>query len=214
MPKTVLLRTLWTLMFVVITGCSSLSLVEPYDVVIDKGLMEFSEDFHAFTKTMVDLRGTHAGTYEANIATYNQLDAKIDVLISRTALSASGKGCSIPKKLKDHIKSLLRSSDTAAPTVQIPVMEKGGNSYGCTNIMLRNIKLQMPLIREIHQTGDTCTEKTKPGIDAKAAVSKQQLSCLRENAIKSIVAIMDQTINAAWFVETSKKKLEESDSWL
>ncbi len=191
-----------------LSACDTLKLIEPYDPVIDKGLMEFKETFSGFVNTMGEVGGTDAGKYTANIAKYNELDAKIETLMERAELSGAALGCKLPEKMVSGFQRLLAKSNDNEVDVPVPAIVDKGNSFGCTYQMLGYVKKQMPFVREIHKEADKCDV-----VDPKENEPKI-VSCLRSASVKDIKAIVKQTVDAAWYVETAKKTLEENDSWL
>lgn len=178
------------LTLLVISGCAQQKLVGAYDPVIDNGIIAFAEQFNTHVKNMAELAGTPDGTYEANFKTYNALESKLDVMISRASIASEGQSCKLQKKTHDKIKDLLKdnipaelaSSDTAT----------SGNESGCNEKLLILVKQQLSLVREIHKTTDKCGDKN--------------LSCLRPTTSKTALSIANQSINAVSVVEAAKKK--------
>ena len=100
-------RCLLLLSFLVALGGCSIRFVSDYDEVIDKGIAEFSEQLGGHIKNMGELGGRPEGTYDANLKTYNALEAKLDVLIDRANSAAEGKGCKLEDKVFQHISSVM-----------------------------------------------------------------------------------------------------------
>lgn len=169
-------------------ACSGVRIINPYDDVVDKGVVTFSEQFNAFVKNMGDLGGTQEGTYEANIKTYNDLDAKLDVLISRTASASQGLGCKLEQKLYEQIGKMLQND--MPPEIQSASATKTGNAEGCNERLLVLVKAQLGYVRDIHKNIDKCGG----------------MSCIRPATAKTALAIANQSINAVSIVETAKKK--------
>jgi len=171
-------------------GCSGIRLVSDYDEVIDKGITDFAEQFNTHVKNMGDIAGRPDGTYEANLKTYNALDSKLDVMISRASSASEGKGCKLEKKILDHVKLVLKndtpneilSSDTA----------QSGDSNGCNERLLVLVKNQLSSVKQIHRYTDKC------GV--------HNISCLRSATAKTALNIANQSINAVSIVETAKKQ--------
>lgn len=171
-------------------GCGSFQLVSAYDEVIDKGILDFTEQLNAHVKNMAELGGQAEGTYAANLKTYNALDARIDVLIDRAANAAEGQSCSLQNKVyarlgevfKNKAPSELKANGDATPA----------QASACNTRLLTLVKDQLALIREIHKTTDTC------GTPA--------VSCIRPATAKDMLPIANQTLNAASIVEAAKKK--------
>lgn len=175
---------------VFLSSCAEQKFLSAYDPVIDQGITQFAEDFNTHIKNMAELAGTPDGTYEANFKTYNALESKLDVMISRASIASEGQSCKLQKKAHDKIKELLKdnipaelaSSDTAT----------NGNESGCNEKLLILVKQQLSLVREIHKTTDKCGDKN--------------LSCLRPTTSKTALSIANQSINAVSVVEAAKKK--------
>ena len=182
--------SLYALLFATLIGCAEFRLVNDYDEVIDKGIIDFSEQFNAHVKDMGDLAGTQEGTYEANLKSYNALDAKIDVMIARASITSEGQGCKLEKKIYERVKEILKT-DTPVE-LQNSDASKTGNANGCNERLLVLVKQQLSLVREIHKTTDKCGEKN--------------LSCVRPATSRTALNIANQTINAVSVVETAKKK--------
>lgn len=171
-------------------SCQSVRVISPYDDILDRGVVSFSEQLNAFVKNMGDLGGTPEGAYEANRKTYNALEAKLDTLIWRAASASQGHGCKLEQKLYVHIRGILQND--LPPELQPDAAAEKGNTDGCNEWLLVLVKRQLELIKEIHRSTDKC--------------GKQNLSCLRPATVKTALQIVNQSINAVSVVETAKKK--------
>ena len=182
--------SVYAFLFSVLVSCAEFKFVNDYDEIIDQGITEFAEQFNTHVKNMGDLAGTPDGTYDANFKTYNALDSKLDVMISRAASTSEGKGCKLEKKVFDRVKTVLK---TDTPT-ELNASEAAttGNSSGCNERLLVLVKQQLSLVKEIHKTTDKCGDK--------------HLSCLRPATSKTALSIANQSINAVSIVETAKKR--------
>lgn len=180
-----------------ITGCKTVQFVSPYDEVIDNGLADYKESINTLAKNLADNAGKEEGTYEENKETYNALEAKIDLLIDRAAIHSSGKGCKLPDDLSKRVTNIMGGSLPTGST-----KKDKGDSYGCTQLLLIMVKQQLASLQLIHKTTDTC----KPiGIQQDEAVKPMRVSCLRPATSKTAMKITNQSINAAWVIETAKK---------
>lgn len=175
---------------ILLAGCMGIRLVSDYDEVIDKGITEFAEQFNTHVKNMADLAGTRDGTYEANRQTYNALESKLDVMISRASSTSEGKGCKLEKKIFDRIKTLLK--DNLPAEMQTSDNASAGDANGCNERLLVLVKKQLQLVEEIHRDADRC--------------GAAQLSCLRPATAKTALSIANQSINAVSVVEMAKKQ--------
>lgn len=75
----VLVLTLLTLL----AGCGPVRLVSPYDQVVDEGVTAFHTHVTAFVGKMEALAGKPEGSYEANKASYPDLNAELSSLKMR-----------------------------------------------------------------------------------------------------------------------------------
>lgn len=181
------------LVFFIVLGMSSckVQLVSAYDEVIDYGLRDYKQQLNAFVKDMSDVGGTPEGTYEFNKRVYNQLETRIDLLIDRAKMQSTGS-CKLVTNLSSKIEKIMGDK---MPTVIKPESQTdSGNSYGCTERLLVLVKQQLQFVKEIHQNADKCRSR-----------SGEQLSCLRPATSKTALDISNQSINAAWIVETTKR---------
>ncbi len=179
------------------TGCTTVQFVSPYDAVIDNGLKEYKESINTLAKNLADSAGKKEGTYGENKEKYNALESKIDLLIDRASIQSSGKGCKLTVDIATKIEKtmgdkLFLNEDK----------KEEGDSYGCTERLLIMVKEQLASLQKIHETIDKCKiieiqqdENSEP----------KYVSCLRPATSNSAMKITNQSINAAWVVETAKK---------
>lgn len=166
-------------------------LVSAYDEVIDHGLRDYKQQLNTFVKNASDAGGTEQGTFERNKSTYNQLETKIDLLIDRAKMQSTGS-CKLVTNISSKIERIMGDQ---MPVVLDPKNQtKTGNSYGCTERLLQLIKKQLLFVKEIHEKADKCRSRTG-----------EQLSCIRITTSKTALDISNQSINAAWIVETTKR---------
>ena len=182
--------TLSLLIIFSLLGCK-VQLISPYDEVIDIGLKEYKEEINLFIKNMSDLGGTEEGTFTYNKAKYNELETKIDLLIERAQLQSTGS-CKMLPEISSKIEKLL--GDNLPADLRNADKNEDGNSYGCTERLLVLIKEQLASIKQIHETTDKCR-----------AADGSNISCIRTATSKTAMDITNQSINAAWIVETTKK---------
>jgi hypothetical protein len=168
-------------------GCTGIRLISDYDEVIDRGTIEFAEQFNTHVRNMGDLAGTQQGTFRNNRQTYNALESKLDVLIARASAASEGKGCKLENKVFDRISALFQNRIPAG-------MQPGdvGNAEGCNARLLTLVKEQLLLVKTIHKETDKC--------------GAQHLSCLRPATAKTALEIANQSINAVSIVEAAKKQ--------
>ena len=170
-------------------SCMNIKLISDYDPIIDRGITEFAEQFNTHVKNMGDLAGTPDGTFNANVKTYNALESKLDVMISRASIDAAGSNCKLEQQTYERIQSVLKDNIPAA--LQSSNTASSGNASGCNTQLLQLVKEQLSFIKQIHRETDKCGEK--------------QLSCLRPATAKTALDIANQSINAAAMIEAAKK---------
>lgn len=172
-----------------VSACGTIRLVSDYDEVIDKGIAEFTERLGAHVKNMGELAGKPDGTYDATLKIYNELDSKLDTLISRAENGADGKGCKLQGDVFVKIKRLLKSK--TPPQLQEGTDATPATANACSSHLLVLVKQQLGDIREIHKTTDKC--------------GSPSISCLRPATAETVLAIATQSANAVAIVETAKK---------
>ena len=179
------------------TGCTTVQFVSPYDQVIDNGLKEYKESINTLAKNLADNAGKKEGTYEENVEKYNALESKIDLLIDRASIQSAGKGCKLTVDLAAKVSKIM--GDNLPPE---GIKNKEGDSYGCTERLLNMIKEQLDLLQQIHEKTDKCKAI---GIPQDNHGEPKKVSCLRPATSVTAMKITNQSINAAWVVETAKK---------
>jgi|GEM_PF-2238075 len=173
------------------------TLVVPYDEVIDNGLKEYKEEINTFIKSMGDLSGTNEGTYNHNKLKYNYLESKIDVLIDRASIQST-TSCQLIEDVSNKIQKVMGQHYPAGfATVEKKREVENGNSYSCIKKLLELIRQQQDLIEQTHSSTDTCLDS-----------NGNSISCIRTTTSNSILKIINQSIDAAWVVETAKKNLK------
>jgi len=187
------------LVFIILslTGCITVQFVSPYDEVIDNGLKEYKESINTLAKNLSDSAGKMEGTYEENKEKYNALESKIDLLIDRASIQSSGKGCKLTVDLAARVAKIM--GNNLPPEVS---KKEGGDSYGCIEWLLILVKKQLTSLQNIHENTDKCTPI---GIKQDENGKPKTVSCLRPATSGTAMKITNQSINAAWVVETAKK---------
>ncbi len=183
------------------TGCTTVQFVSPYDEVIDNGLKEYKESINALAKNLSDNAGKKEGLYTENKENYNVLESKIELLIDRASIQSSGKGCKLAVDLGAKVARIMGD--------KFPINEsntEGGDSYGCTERLLIMIKKQLTVLQQIHENTDKCEPI---GIQQDENGEPREVSCLRPATSGTAMKITNQSINAAWIVETAKKSKSE-----
>ena len=143
-------------------GCTMVQLVAPYDESIYNGLTEYKSDLNLHVKNMADLAGTPAGTYQANQLRYNELETRIELMIDRAHSQSTGISCRLSPDLFGKVEEQLRERAPPELVAARPEGEAEPNTYGCTEMLLKNVKLQLDFLQEIHRNADRCKLKS-PG---------------------------------------------------
>jgi hypothetical protein len=183
-----MLRTLLLASALLLGGCPWGQVVSPYDEVIDKGIVEFYEQFNIFVRDTADAGGKPEGTYQANTRTYNLLETKLDVLILRATSQSQGSGCKLEARVYEKVAKLL---DKDMPAELKGGTQPAGDANGCNARLLQLVKEQLAIIRDIHATTDKC--------------GPAQVSCLRKATAETYLKIANQSINAVSVVEAAKR---------
>lgn len=180
-----------------VAGCITIQSTSQYDEVIDNGLKEYKESINTLVKNLSDSAGKKNGMYEENKGKYNILESKIDLLIDRASIQSSGKGCKLPAKIATKVTKI-----TEGKIPQETSNKEGGTSYDCTERLLILIKEQLIYLQAIHKNTDKC--KPVEALQGKDSDPKL-ISCLRPASSETALKITNQSINAAWVVETAQK---------
>ena len=143
-----------------LAACAGVQFVAPYDEVIYNGLTEYKGELNLHVKNMADLGGTPAGTYEANMLKYNEMETRLELLIDRARTQSTGNGCLLSPALSKRVDSYLR--DKAPAELGNASASTTSNSYGCTEILLIKVKQQLEFIELIHRESDRCALRS-PG---------------------------------------------------
>jgi len=169
-------------------GCSGKH-ASKYDGVIGEGIAEFSEQFNTHMKNMIDLAGTPDGTYKANRKTYNALESKLDVMITRASVASGGKGCKLKKKVYGRVESLFKDG---IPSEMKRSTNRHGNPDGCNEKLLALVKEQLSHVKKVHRDAYQC--------------GKKRLSCLRPTTARTTLNLVNQSIDAVSVIEAAKKQ--------
>ena len=178
-------------------ACATVRFISPYDQVIDEGLMAYRQQINVFVKDLADKSGKPDGTFDANKGEWNSLQTKIDGLVERAKLQGGERACKLPTAITER---MLAVGGASVPVeVKAEAQASQGTSEGCTVRLLSLIRVQLDLLMQIHRETDKCT-----------STEGTSVSCLRSATAKDALQITNQSINAAWVVETAKKRGEDS----
>lgn len=176
-----------------LAGCAGVRLVSDYDLVIDQGISDFSEQLNMHVKNMAELGGQPEGSYEANLRTYNALEAKLELLITRATIASGGKSCRLQNQLYSQLSHVLQTTPSPVLQPEAGTADSPADSAAasaCNVRLLTLVAQQLSAIRTIHRSADTC----------------RGISCLRPVSARDALAAANQSIMAVMVVETAKKK--------
>jgi len=179
--------TLMIFVTTLLSGCGTIKLVSDYDEVIDKGVIEFSEQLNTHIKNMAELGGKQEGTYNATFKTYNALESKLDVLIGRATVASEGKACKLEAKIFNKVSKVLKNKTPLK--LQQGSDATVSSSSACNARLLALVKTQLSKIRLIHRETDKCNG----------------VSCIRSATSEDLMSIANQSITAVSIVEIAKK---------
>jgi len=180
------------MLLLLLSGCLTARLVEPYDPAIDQGLMDYRQSLNRFVLTAAAHFGQPAGTYEANVERYAELQADVGTLAARARANAAGSGCRLALDANDALVATL--GEAGVPTVLLPdAQADSGTAAGCSVRLMQILELQQDQLQELHSIPDPVTGMTG----------------IRPATAEDALAIMNQAIEAAWVVERAKRREEE-----
>ncbi len=81
-----------------LSACSGVTLVSPYDERIEIGISEYNQDLLSFVTLMEARFGTEGGIYAKNEAFYANQGGVLDTLIMRAEIQDPGHGCAVSGK--------------------------------------------------------------------------------------------------------------------
>ena len=178
-------------------ACTSVQFVAPYDEGIYTGITEYKELLNKHIKDASVMNGLQSGSFEENQIRYNELEVKIDLLIDRARLQSTGSGCSLVPALADRMSLHLRD-DMPADLLGAEITEDD-NSYGCTEMLLRNVRSQLDQLKTIHREIDRC-ERRSPNIDSVVFPedsSAANLSNVIDEAVDEVLGTLKSSIKLA-----------------
>jgi hypothetical protein len=149
MPRVTADRPLLTallslILALILSGCTAITLVPPYDEQIDTGLTELYGETSAFVDRMVALRGTPDGTHAANQDFYAEAGARAEALIVRAEAHRVLDNCP-SAKIVDRALSVAR----IPADVRGEIGTLGGDD--CQVILMRMIREAYREMEDIHR---------------------------------------------------------------
>lgn len=176
-----------------LASCQQVVLLAPYDEATDNRLQDYREGLNTLVKRAGSNKGTAAGTFEAAKDSYLELEAKIEGLVQRATMQDVGAGCKLDDKTWSRIKGQLKQVAGLPRT-----NSQTGDGSGCVPLMLTNVQKNLTDLESVHKDPAQC-----------ASQDPNFATCLRPDAVKDLLTISNQTIDAVLFVERVLKRHEE-----
>lgn len=176
-----------------LSGCTKVVLVTPYDEVTDTRLQDYRDALNVLVKRAAAATGTQAGTFEAAKDGYLDLEVRISGLVDRAKTLDRGLGCKLNASAWTRIKSQL--SQAAGLPASNPAT---GDESGCITMMLTNVQANLSSLESVHKDPAQCQ-----------STNSEAATCLRGPAAAALLAVSNQTIDAVLFVQHALKRHEE-----
>jgi hypothetical protein len=193
----------WLASAVFLAACA-VQLVDPYDEVIDNGLMSFNQDFLQFMAGIEENVPSEDASYASNTSFYNQQQAAIATLVQRAKASDPGGSCTgtaVTQGVVQRVDSIVLPGD--AKTEQPPP------TGSCTTILLTQIQEQLTDTACFHQAiyGQTSTECEARGFTASVAQSLQNAPrSTKQMLLGQVESAVTASVTAAMTFELAKKQ--------
>jgi hypothetical protein len=193
----------WLASAVLLAACA-VQLVDPYDEVIDNGLMSFNQDFLQFMAGIEENVPSEDASYASNVSFYNQQQAAIATLVQRAKASDPGGSCTATAATQgavQRVDSIVLPED--AETEQPPP------TGSCTTILLTQIQEQLTDTACFHQAiyGQTSTECEACGFTASIAQSLQNAPrATKQTLLQQVESAVTASVTAAMTFELAKKQ--------
>jgi hypothetical protein len=192
----------WLASALVLAACA-VQLVDPYDEVIDNGLMSFNQDFLQFMAGIEENVPSEDASYASNVSFYNEQQAAIATLVQRAKASDPGGSCSgtaatlgAVQRVDALVLPEQARTDQAAPT------------GSCTTILLTQIQEQLTDTACFHQAiyGQTSTDCEARGFSASIAQSLQNAPrSTKQTLLGQVESAVTASVTAAMTFELAKK---------
>jgi hypothetical protein len=193
----------WLASAVLLAACA-VQLVDPYDEVIDNGLMSFNQDFLQFMAGIEENVPSEDASYASNTSFYNKQQAAIATLVQRAKASDPGGSCTgtaVTQGAVQRVDSIVLPGD--AKTEQPPP------TGSCTTILLTQIQEQLTDTACFHQAiyGQTSTECEARGFTASIAQSLQNAPrATKQTLLSQVESAVTASVTAAMTFELAKKQ--------
>jgi hypothetical protein len=193
----------WLASVVVLVACA-VQLVDPYDEVIDNGLMSFNQDFLQFMAGIEANVPREDASYASNVSFYNEQQATIATLVQRAKASDPGGSCTgtaVTQGAVQRVDAIVLPGD--AKTDRPPP------TGSCTTILLTQIQEQLTDTACFHQAiyGQTSTECEARGFTASIAQSLQNAPrATKQTLLGEVESAVTDSVTAAMTFELAEKQ--------
>src|SRR5919109_2316497 len=193
----------WLASAVFLAACA-VQLVDPYDEVIDNGLMSFNQDFLQFMAGIEENVPSEDASYASNTSFYNQQQAAIATLVQRAKASDPGGSCTgtaVTQGAVQRVDSIVLPGDTKT--------EQPPPTGSCTTILLTQIQEQLTDTACFHQAiyGQTSTDCEARGFTASVAQSLQNAPrSTKQMLLGQVESAVTASVTAAMTFELAKKQ--------
>jgi hypothetical protein len=197
-------RTAALLGLALLFAACAVQLVDPYDEVIDNGLMSFNQDFLAFMAGIKENVPSEGASYASNATFYNAQQAAIGTLVQRARASDPEGSCTSTSLTIDAVQrvdSIVLPDETK--TAQPPP------SGSCTTILLTYIQDQLTDTACFHQAiyGQTSTACESLGFTPAIAQSLQNAPrSTKQTLLGQVESAVTASVTAAMTFELAKKQ--------
>jgi hypothetical protein len=182
----------------------AVQLVDPYDEVIDNGLMSFNQDFLQFMAGIEENVPSEDASYASNTSFYNQQQAAIATLVQRARASDPGGSCTgmaVTQGAVQRVDSIVLPGE--------PKTEQPPATGSCTTILLTQIQEQLTDTACFHQAiyGQTSTDCEARGFTASIAQSLQNAPrATKQTLLGQVESAVTASVTAAMTFELAKKQ--------
>jgi hypothetical protein len=197
-------RTTALLGAAMLLAACAVQLVDPYDEVIDDGLMTFNQDFLQFMAGIKENVPSEDASYASNTSFYNQQQAAIGTLVQRAKASDPGGRCLDAALTQDAVQ---RVDSIVLPDVATTGQPPPTGS--CTTILLTYIQEQLTDTACFHQAiyGQTSAACEALGFTPAIAQSLQNAPrATKLTLLDQVESAVTSSVTAAMTFELAKKQ--------
>jgi hypothetical protein len=197
-------RTAGLLGSALLLAACAVHLVDPYDEVIDDGLMTFNQDFLQFMAGIEENVPSEDASYASNTSFYNAQQAAIGTLVQRARASDPNGSCASTSLTRDAVQRV--------DSIVLPDAAKADQpppAGSCTAILLTYIQDQLTDTACFHQAiyGQTSTSCEGLGFTPAIAQSLQNAPrATKQTLLGQVESAVTASVTAAMTFELAKKQ--------